>query len=116
MEPVMRVLLAVFVMASFFWMGNNTLADEVTPKTKPPPSAKKHRPENKVLDFNDDVIEGSTIEPKNEPAGDRKNSPVFVELSKGDTSMDSIVFKRSDFNDFHNVQSKQRVYVQTSSP
>ncbi|MGZ3722468.1 MAG: hypothetical protein ACXVA9_06040 [Bdellovibrionales bacterium] len=67
--------------------------------------------ENEILDFKDQVIEGSVIDAKSEASGARKASPLFTELGKGDTSMDSIVFKRSDFNDFHDSQIKQRVYV-----
>jgi hypothetical protein len=70
--------------------------------------------EANVLDFQDQVIEGTVDELTTEVSGGRKGSPVFDELGKGDSSMDSIVFRRADFNDFHSVQMNQRVYIQST--
>lgn len=83
------------------------------PVSAPVNAAGTPKPDSGVLDFKDQVIEGSVLDSKSE-SGARKSSPLFTGLGSGDNSMDSIVFKRSDFNDFHNVQMKQRVYVQSA--
>jgi hypothetical protein len=70
--------------------------------------------EDNLLDFQDQVIEGSDSGLKTDESGRRQSSPVFDELGKGDTSMDSIIFRRSDFNDFHNLQMNQHVFVQSA--
>ena len=64
-----------------------------------------------TLDFKDQVIEGDGPDEKVDANGKRKNSPLF-DPGKDDSSLDTIVFKRGDFNDFHDLQLRQHVMVQ----
>jgi hypothetical protein len=99
------LLLAVLILSGTAWAQKPNKAAEK-------PSEKKPAKE-KVLDFKEQVIEGS-IDFKGEET-EHKSSPLFLQLGKGDSSVDSIVFKRSNFNDFHEVQMKQRLYLQTGA-
>jgi hypothetical protein len=51
-----------------------------------------------VLDFDADVIEGERAQPD-----------VFLEFGNEAQTMESVVFKRTDFNDFHEVSMKRRL-------
>lgn len=62
-------------------------------------SAKPSSP--KVLDFDADVIEG-----------ERKTPSVFLEIGTENPTMDSVIFNRNDFNDFHALDSKRRQQYQ----
>ena len=52
----------------------------------------------KVLDFNADVIEGEVKRPQ-----------LFFELGGDVKDLDSILYIREDFNDFHAVDMKKRL-------
>lgn len=58
-------------------------------------------PKPKVLDFDADVIEG-----------ERKTPSVFLEIGTENPTMESVIFQRPDFNDFHVLDSKRRQQYQ----
>jgi hypothetical protein len=70
---------------------------------------------NKTMDFEDDVIEGSTPEPRKTEGTERLSSPIFMDLHSTDASVDSIIFRRANFNDFHNSDRKTRLHMQPTS-
>jgi hypothetical protein len=57
----------------------------------------------KVLDFEADVIEGERAAPD-----------LLLEFSSDAPTMDSVILKRTDFNDFHEVSMKRRLRYQAS--
>jgi len=78
-----------------------------TPTTTPPPTAtqpvpattagakKDNRPG--VLDFEAELIEG-----------ERKSPDMFLQLQSGTPNLDAILFQRTNFNDFHNLEKHRR--------
>lgn len=50
-----------------------------------------------VLDFEAELIEG-----------ERKSPDLFLQLQSGTPNLDAILFQRTNFNDFHNVEKKRR--------
>jgi hypothetical protein len=62
------------------------------------PSKTPPRPKgNNVLDFEADVIEG-----------DRKAPELFLQTDVQRPALDTILYQRADFNDFHAVDSRLR--------
>ncbi len=58
--------------------------------------------EANVLNFEADVIEG-----------ERKNPNVFIQLDVGTPSLDTVLFQRSNFNDFHAQDKNRRPLLQS---
>lgn len=58
-------------------------------------------PKPNVLDFDAEVIEG-----------ERKTPSVFLEIGTENPNMESVIFQRPDFNDFHVLDSKRRQQFQ----
>ncbi|MBI4925531.1 MAG: hypothetical protein HY843_06360 [Bdellovibrio sp.] len=50
-----------------------------------------------VLDFEADVIQG-----------ERQKPDIFLQLSKQNQTLESIIFMRKDFKDFHNLEKNWR--------
>lgn len=50
-----------------------------------------------VLDFEAELIEG-----------ERKSPDLFLQLQSGTPNLDAILFQRTNFNDFHNVEKHRR--------
>lgn len=50
-----------------------------------------------VLDFDSDVIEG-----------ERKSPDLFLQLQVDTPNLDTLLYQRQDFNDFHSVQKSRR--------
>lgn len=62
---------------------------------------KKTKPSGKqsnVINFEEDVIEG-----------ERKNPNLFLQLDMGTPSMDTILYLRNNFNDFHFYDKNRRM-------
>ena len=51
----------------------------------------------KVLDFDADVIEG-----------ERKSPNLFLQMQVETPNLDSLLFQRSNFNDFHDLEKQRR--------
>ena len=58
--------------------------------------------EANVLNFEADVIEG-----------ERKNPNVFIQLDVGTPNLDTVLFQRSNFNDFHAQDKNRRPLLQS---
>ena len=58
--------------------------------------------ETNVLNFEADVIEG-----------ERKNPNVFIQLDIGTPNLDTVLFQRSNFNDFHAQDKNRRPLLQS---
>lgn len=65
---------------------------QAKPPTKLPP---KHNPS--VLDFEADVVEGERLAPN-----------LFVQMDLGTPKMDTLMFMRKNFNDFHSIDMKRK--------
>lgn len=61
-------------------------------KTKEAPKSKSN-----VLDFEADVIEGERVAPN-----------LFVQMDLGSPNMDTLMFQRKNFNDFHAIDMKRK--------
>ena len=59
--------------------------------------AEEHTHQDAVLDFEADVIQG-----------ERKKPDVFLQLGKQNQTLESILFTRKDFKDFHKLEKKWR--------
>jgi len=66
------------------------------------PLAFSNETESNVLNFEADVIEG-----------ERKNPNVFIQLDIGTPNLDTVLFQRSNFNDFHAQDKNRRPLLQT---
>ena len=66
------------------------------------PFAFSNETESNVLNFEADVIEG-----------ERKNPNVFIQLDIGTPNLDTVLFQRSNFNDFHAQDKNRRPLLQT---
>ena len=64
---------------------------------KPVLGAKKAPQEPKVLDFEADVIEG-----------ERKTPNLFLQLEVDTPNLDTLLYQRSNFNDFHDLEKDRR--------
>lgn len=63
-----------------------------------------------VMEMKGDVIDGNVMEMQGDViSADRKSSPVFVEPGSVDQGAGALIFKRPNFNDFHDPQKKWRV-------
>lgn len=60
-------------------------------------SQEKKAPKDAVLNFDSDLIEGIKHKPD-----------LFLQNNVQELSLDSIIYLRKDFNDFHAVDSKRR--------
>ena len=58
--------------------------------------------ETNVLNFEADVIEG-----------ERKNPNVFIQLDIGTPNLDTVLFQRNNFNDFHAQDKNRRPLLQS---
>ncbi len=67
------------------------------PKKKTDPKAKKAKAPDAVLNFEGDMIEG-----------EKRRPDLFLQTNVEDLSLDSILYLRKDFNDFHVVDHKRR--------
>jgi hypothetical protein len=107
---VVTLLFAPSVLVTPLWADeeNNTVDQEVdAPAQKQPaPSSEtaatattaagqKHRAG--VLDFEAELIEG-----------ERKSPDMFLQLQSGTPNLDAILFQRTNFNDFHNLEKHRR--------
>ncbi len=54
-------------------------------------------PKSQTLDFEGEVIEGEAMRPD-----------LFLQISTPDVNLDSIVYMRKDFNDFHKFDKNQK--------
>jgi hypothetical protein len=70
-------------------------AAEASPN--PPPTATKGKAKAGVLDFEAELIEG-----------ERKSPDLFLQLQSGTPNLDAILFQRTNFNDFHNIEKHRR--------
>jgi hypothetical protein len=55
-----------------------------------------------VLDFEADIIEG-----------ERKNPQLFLQLGSTTPDLNTVLYMREDFNDFHNIEKKRKPRYQT---
>lgn len=54
-----------------------------------------------------------TVKPKVDVIqGARRNTKLFMDFDAHTPNIDAILFNRDDFNDFHSIDSKQRLYYQ----
>lgn len=74
---------------------------ETAPTSSAPTAthAKEAGTKNKpgVLDFEAELIEG-----------ERKSPDLFLQLQSGTPNLDAIMFQRTNFNDFHNIEKRRR--------
>ena len=70
------------------------LIPTVAPMQAPPQSAPQG---HDILDFEADVIEG-----------EKKRPDIFVEMGNQKQTMDSVIYRRKDFNDFHRSDRRWR--------
>lgn len=78
---MLKTLLVLFSILIFSILGNAQ-----TPPKK-----------SNILNFEDDVIQG-----------ERKNLDLFVQLDLGTPNLDSVIFQRDNFNDFHQIDHQRR--------
>lgn len=79
-------------LAAVFLLTTTALAED---QAKPKPETKA--PHKNVLDFDSEVIEG-----------ERKTPDLFLQIQSETTSLDSVLFQRTNFNDFHDLEKKRR--------
>jgi hypothetical protein len=70
---------------------------ETSTSTPTPPRATGEKSKPGVLDFEAELIEG-----------ERKSPDLFLQLQSGTPNLDAILFQRTNFNDFHNVEKHRR--------
>lgn len=88
-------------------------AQKATPTTEkttetPPNAASKKTTRNsapQVLDFDSDVIEG-----------ERKSPDLFLQLHVDTPNLDTLLYQRRNFNDFHAVEKNRRPHYRKVSP
>ena len=61
--------------------------------------------DSNVLDFEADVIEG-----------EKRKPDLFIQMEGGAETMDSVLYSREDFNDFHEMDRKWRPKVRRLKP
>ena len=103
----MRLILLLMIasMAPMAWTQDNSLsADDLAPATGieeiPAVDAPKkinRNPRQSVLNFEGDMIEGEKRQPD-----------LFVQTNVQNLDLDSVLYLRKNFNDFHVVDSKRR--------
>lgn len=95
------VLLAVCVLIS-----TNAVNAQENKQGPKPAEAKSAEPKAQVLDFSGDVIEGELKRPQ-----------LFLELVGTTEFMESTLYQREDFNDFHAVDMRKRLrYIAPAQP
>jgi hypothetical protein len=85
-------------------VGMTGTAGAAPPTDKPKPAKTGTSPSGpvnpKTIDFEGDVIEGQ-----------KKAPDLFLQVEDQKLNLDSVLYLRQDFNDFHAVDSKQRPRV-----
>lgn len=61
----------------------------------PPVGGKPAGPQ--VLDFEAEIIEG-----------ERRNSSLFLQMQVANPNLDTVIFQRSHFNDFHDIEKNRK--------
>jgi hypothetical protein len=87
------VLCSIFLCA--FFSKSVFAADPLKAKESGPKEPVK--PKSNVLDFEADVIEGERVAPN-----------LFVQMDLGAPKMDTLMFQRKNFNDFHSIDMKRK--------
>jgi hypothetical protein len=89
MGAMLKITLIFITVASYSCLYPSAQAGESAPAKK-----------NAILDFEGDVIEGQ-----------RKVPELLLQQDLGSVSMDTVLFQRTDFNDFHAVDKNRRPRV-----
>ena len=72
-------------------------AEASSTPSAPHPKAAGEKNKPGVLDFEAELIEG-----------ERKSPDLFLQLQSGTPNLDAIMFQRTNFNDFHNIEKRRR--------
>jgi hypothetical protein len=97
--------IGVLVSLACFARGETPISNKVKPKTagssKSIPSTaqvpKEEESNLKILNFQDDFVRGRSLSPD-----------FLLQLAQSPRSLDSVIYFRKDFNDFHQVDMKSR--------
>jgi len=121
MEKIMMGKLGFSGVLILILLSNSlTLAAEKKIKVEPPPEVEVDEEKktltspNQTMNFEADTIEGSKMEFQGDVIeGTRKTPTVFLELGSREVSLESLIFRRTNFNDYQEAEkSKQRVKPQ----
>lgn len=120
MEELIRLILLLVVVqnAQYIYSSVALAADDKTRleavPTEAPQANVPEKGKTQTLNFDADTIEGSKMEFQGDIIeGNRKTPSVFLELGSREVSLESLIFRRTNFNDYQEVENtKQKIKPQ----